>query len=105
MSNERDIAEEIVSGLEEAQGYVRGDDEDVSTHVVEVEVIDIKAVRDELELTQQEFADSFGFSLSSVRNWEQGRRRPDKAARILLKLIEEEPEVMWEKVQRLGHVA
>jgi len=105
MSDERDIAEEIVSGLEEARDYVQGDDKDVSTHVVEVEMIDIKSLRKELGLTQQEFADSFGFKLSSVRNWEQDRRRPDKAARILLKLIELEPQVMWEKVQRLSRVA
>ena len=38
------------------------------------------------------FARKYGFALSAVRDWEQGRRRPDRSARILLKIVEREPE-------------
>ena len=36
-------------------------------------------------MTQQEFA--VGFSTGTVRNWEQGHRQPDRAARILLTVV------------------
>ncbi|MBI2716409.1 MAG: hypothetical protein HYX37_18470 [Rhizobiales bacterium] len=35
-----------------------------------------------------------GFALSAVRDWEQGRRRPERSARILLKIVQKEPKAM-----------
>jgi predicted KAP-like P-loop ATPase/DNA-binding transcriptional regulator YiaG len=55
---------------------------------------DIKAIREKLHLTQKQFADTFGISLSNVRDWEQGRSFPDQAARTLLKVIATNPEVV-----------
>jgi putative transcriptional regulator len=42
-------------------------------------------------MTQSKFAATFGFSLSSVRNWEQGKREPEGPARVLLTVIAREP--------------
>ena len=42
------------------------------------------------------FARRFGFSVAAVRDWEQQRRRPEKAARILLRMIERRPELVLE---------
>jgi putative transcriptional regulator len=53
--------------------------------------IDVKAIRRKLGMTQAEFARSFGFALDAVQNWEQGRRRPESAARAFLKVIDSEP--------------
>jgi putative transcriptional regulator len=50
-------------------------------------VPNVKAIREKLHLSQKQFADTFGLSLSVVRDWEQGRFVPDQAARTLLKVI------------------
>jgi DNA-binding transcriptional regulator YiaG len=56
------------------------------------ETLDVAAIRMALPgrphaVTQDQFARRFGFSLGAVRDWEQGRRKPDGAARALLFLI------------------
>lgn len=56
--------------------------------------IDVRAVRDRLGLTQLEFAARFGLDLDVVQNWEQGRTRPDRNARILLRVIATAPEAV-----------
>ena len=53
--------------------------------------VDVRAVRNRLGLSQQQFAAGFGVSVGTVRNWEQGRRQPEGAARVLLRVIEREP--------------
>ncbi len=52
---------------------------------------DVARIRRAEGLTQAAFAKRYGFSLSAVRDWEQGTRRPGSAARILLRLIDREP--------------
>ena len=56
--------------------------------------VDVKAIRRKLGMTQAEFARSFGFGLDAVQNWEQGRRRPEGAARAFLKVIDREPDAV-----------
>jgi putative transcriptional regulator len=45
----------------------------------------IKRLRAEYGLTQEEFADKFGIPVSTLRKWEQGKRRPTSAAVALLR--------------------
>ena len=52
---------------------------------------DVAALRRRLKLSQAEFATNFGFSVATVRNWEQGRALADGPARILLTVIANEP--------------
>jgi len=52
---------------------------------------DIRALRDKLQMTQLEFAQTFGFDLSAVRNWEQRRATPERAKSVYLKMIETDP--------------
>lgn len=49
--------------------------------------INVLALRKRLELSQSEFAERFGFSVGELRHWERGRRRPGRAARVLLTVI------------------
>jgi putative transcriptional regulator len=58
--------------------------------------VDVRAIRAQTGLSQTQFAKRFGFSPASVREWEQGRRRPEAAARILLLVIASRPEVVDE---------
>jgi putative transcriptional regulator len=85
--------ESILEGLQDALAYARGAPARGRAHVVHVpESVDVKAIRHRLGLTQKEFASRYGFGVSAIRNWEQGRRHPEKTARILLTIIEREPE-------------
>ncbi len=52
---------------------------------------DIRALRDAMQVTQEEFAQRFGLDVAALRNWEQGRTRPDTAARTLLRVIARDP--------------
>lgn len=55
---------------------------------------DVRNLRRRLGLTQVEFAVRFGFSVETVRNYEQGHRRPRGAARVLLRVIAREPDAV-----------
>ena len=54
----------------------------------------ILALRKRLKLSRQKFADRFGLDARAVQDWEQGRRVPDRAARVLLTLIDRDPEAV-----------
>ena len=52
----------------------------------------VKRLRERLGMTQQQFSAAFALPVGTVRDWEQGRKRPDAPARALLRVIEREPE-------------
>jgi putative transcriptional regulator len=85
----------IVDGLAEAVEFTRGRRNGAIVREVRVpESIDVQAVRRKLKMSQKEFAVRFGFTLATVRNWEQGHRRPEGPARVLLKIIDKSPDVV-----------
>jgi len=55
---------------------------------------DVRAIREELGMTQTEFAFMIGVSPATLRNWEQGRRRPDGPARALLRVASRNPKAV-----------
>ena len=57
---------------------------------------DIKSIRARLKKSQSEFALMIGVSISTLQNWEQGRRIPEGPARALLKIAAEQPEAVIE---------
>ena len=59
---------------------------------------DIVALRTFLGLTQERFAVALGISVHTLRNWEQGRRRPEGAAVALLRIAARHPRVILENV-------
>jgi putative transcriptional regulator len=54
----------------------------------------VRALRKQLNLTQEEFAARFHLPLGTVRDWEQGAHVPDKAAQVLLKVIAKDPDAV-----------
>ena len=85
----------LVSSVKEAGAIMRG--EIKPSRRIEVSSLDIKAIRERTHKTQNEFALMIGVSLGTLRNWEQGRRKPDGPARALLKVVDLNPEYV-EKV-------
>ena len=54
----------------------------------------VRALRKQLNLTQEEFAARFHLPLGTVRDWEQGAHRPDRAAQVLLTVIARDPDAV-----------
>src|SRR5438132_3801501 len=54
----------------------------------------VRALRQRMNLTQEEFAARFGLPLGTVRDWEQGAHRPDRAAQVLLTVIANNPDAV-----------
>jgi putative transcriptional regulator len=54
----------------------------------------VRALRKKLNMTQEEFARRFHLPLGTIRDWEQGAHRPDKAAQVLLTVIAKDPEAV-----------
>ena len=85
----------IITGLEEAVRFARGDRAAGKTRRVKVpHPIDVRAIRSRQGLSQAEFAAKFGFPLSTLRNWEQGHRAPSGASRTLLLVIDKQPKAV-----------
>ena len=57
-------------------------------------VPNVRALRLGMKLTQEEFAARFGLPLGTVRDWEQGAHRPDRAAQVLLRVIAKNPDAV-----------
>ncbi len=55
-------------------------------------VLDAKAIRESLKLSQKEFASRFHLPLKTLQAWESGRFQPDQAAKTLLRVIAHNPE-------------
>jgi len=91
--NECDF-EGILAGLTEAVSISKGE-ADPSTFRVRVPAtIDVKSIRAKTSLTQDQFAAHFGLSASAVRDWEQKRKIPDPVTRVLLMVLDREPEAV-----------
>ncbi|MER8372371.1 helix-turn-helix domain-containing protein [Mesorhizobium sp. M1406] len=64
--------------------------------------LDARDLRLAKGMTQQAFADTFGFTVGALRDWEQGRKRPERSARILLAVIQAAPEAVAAAVAKAG---
>lgn len=88
------LGRRLIRGLHQAAAHARGELK-LSEYAVAVpEHIDLARVRTAMGLSQRAFARRFGLDVTAVHAWEQGRRRPDRAARILLAVIAKEPEAV-----------
>ena len=86
--------ERLIEAAREAIAIARGE-ADPSTYVVHMPPeIDVKAIRRRKRMTQVEFAMRYRLNVARLRDWEQGRSRPDSAARAYLTVIEKEPEAV-----------
>ena len=79
----------LTESIRQAGRIRRGDEK--PSRVIEVTPPDIKAIRAQLGRSQAEFALMIGVSVGTLRNWEQGRRRPEGPARALLKVASVNP--------------
>jgi len=88
---------DLIESLQEAAAILRGDVDAARVHLAP-DLIDVRAIRDRLGLSRPAFAERFGLAVAAVRDWEQGLRRPDPAARVLLLVIARTPDAVAEAV-------
>jgi len=91
-TTEREIARQIASDPDVPE--MTAADLRRACRVYNPPVLDVKAIRHKLGLSQAEFAQQFGFSVRTVQQWEQGRAIPDRPARILLRVIDTAPQAV-----------
>ena len=94
--------ESIIQGLKEAIAWTKGENDNVRLSKVHVPSIDVRKVRLKMDLSQAQFAAKFGFPPATLRNWEQGRSRPDASTRVLLAVIEKHPKAVEDVLRKAG---
>ncbi len=88
------VANSIRRGLEQALAFAKGE-ADMSKYRIHIpREIDVRAIRDKLGMTQEEFAVQFGFSVNTLRHWEQGKRVPEGPTRAYLLVIDRAPKAV-----------
>jgi putative transcriptional regulator len=88
------VGREVEVALGEVLAHVRGE-VDLPCRIVDDPSAErILALRKRMKLSRQKFADRFGLDARALQDWEQGRRVPDRAARVLLTVIDRDPEAV-----------
>ena len=88
------VGREVEEALGEVLAHMRGA-VDLPCRIVDDPSAErILALRKRMKLSRRKFADRFGLDARAVQDWEQGRRLPDRAARVLLTVIERDPKAV-----------
>lgn len=85
------VGQRIIEGLEQAVAWTQGGNDRARVTLVQVPDVDVRSVRRGMGLSQIQFATKFGLPPATLRNWEQGRARPDAPTRVLLAVIAKHP--------------
>ncbi len=88
---------ELLQSVREGGAILRGEKEPARKFVIKAP--DVKQIREQYELSQSEFAVLLGVSIKTLQNWEQGRRTPHGAARVLLQVAAKHPQAVWDVVE------
>lgn len=89
--NDFNFGDGLIEGLQEALAWKRGEIALEVRNVDPMPVERIKRIRKAVAKSAAEFEQKFGIPAATLNNWEQGRRKPDLASRLLLKVIETNP--------------
>ena len=94
----KELFEELLESVRQGGAILRG--ERKPSRVFEFSEPDVRAVRAHYGLSQEKFASLMGISVGTLRNWEQGRRRPEGPARVLLRVAAKHPEAVLDVVSK-----
>ena len=82
----------IQQGLLESIEFAKGQTEGATVH--KFDPVDVKAIRTKVDMSQSEFASTFGISLGTLRHWERGDRTPRGPALVLLNILAKDPQAV-----------
>jgi putative transcriptional regulator len=92
----KETFDELVTSIEQGGAIVRG--KKAPSRTFRIQNPNVSAIRRHLGLTQEKFAELLGISPATLRNWEQGRRKPEGAARVLLCVTAKYPRAVLDTV-------
>lgn len=96
----KELFDELLESVREGGEILRG--ERAPSRSFHFEEPDVRSLREKHGLSQSRFAAMMGISVGTLRNWEQGRRKPEGSARVLLKVVEKHPEAVFDVVANGG---
>ena len=79
------FGQDLIASLTEALDHARGNKAGAREH--RVEAPDVRALREQLAMSQQAFSSAYRIPLATLKDWEQGRRQPDATAAAFLSVI------------------
>ena len=90
----------IKQGLHEAIAHAKSQGRAPDgVNVYQPQAVDVSRLRERLNLTQEQFAARFGFSVATLRHWERGDRSPSGASLVLLNVIDRNPSAVLQALQ------
>jgi putative transcriptional regulator len=92
----KELFDELLDSVREGGAILRGERQ--PSRSTRFDEPDVRGLREKYGLSQSKFAVLMGISVGTLRNWEQGRRKPEGSARVLLKVVERHPEAVFEVV-------
>ncbi len=91
------LFDELVESVREGGAILRG--EVPPSRAFKVDGPNVKRIRSGYKLSQRDFAALLGISVRTLQNWEQGRRKPEGTARVLLQVADKHPDAVWDVVR------
>jgi putative transcriptional regulator len=91
------LFKELVASVREGGSILRS--ETAPSRKFIVDKVQVRRIRANYRLSQGQFAALLGISVATLQNWEQGRRLPKGAARVLLQVAAKHPETVWDVVK------
>jgi len=88
------LGKRLIRSAKQARAIARGEADARSFKIHVPPTVNVRAVRQQMKLTQEEFALRYRLTLARVRDWEQGRSAPDVTARAYLTIIAREPQAV-----------
>ncbi len=98
--SKKTMGDDLIEAMAEALAIADGTLAPAAVHAVAVTPdIDVRALRARLGLSREQFSQRFRFPARTVQEWEQGRRKPDQAARAYLTVIDRNPQAVEEALR------
>jgi putative transcriptional regulator len=92
----KEVFDELLTSIEQGGSIMHG--KKAPSRAFRIDNPNVSEIRRHLGLSQQKFADLLGISPATLRNWEQGRRKPEGAARVLLCVAAKYPRAVLDTV-------
>jgi len=91
---------DLIVSMREVLDHVQGK-RTLESREIEIPRPEVREIRQQYALSQQDFARLFGISIRTLQKWEQGSRLPQGPAKILLSVISKNPKAVWDVLHEI----
>jgi putative transcriptional regulator len=93
-----ELFDELTASIRQGGAIIRGRKR--AARRTKIDEPDVAGIRAAYELSQEQFAALLGISVRTLQNWEQGRRRPQGPARVLLRVAAKHPRAVLDTIRK-----